>query len=316
MVDLNKEIKLGDLFKRGPKEPKDAGDAVAAATEAPTVEAPAVEKQSGLKKEIKLPFGRGSKEPKATKEPKAAKEPKSPKEPKAPRQPRASRGKRGSAGMPPRPQVPLMRAFDLLPKEDPRGGGRRPNPVQLVLAVVALLLFAGMGTAFLLASSDLSAKEQTANSLREQLAALNQPQEDPADADPADQQLVEERKSRTGALAAAIAQRVAWDRLLREVSLVLPEDVWLDTLTAKSPAATTAAAAVPPPATGTTANTFTLTGYTYEQDSVAELLARLSVVPELSGVALASSTRAEVGGKEVVQFSINANVKAGAGASA
>jgi Tfp pilus assembly protein PilN len=149
-----------------------------------------------------------------------------------------------------------------------------------------------------------------------QLAALDQPQEDPAAVDPADQQLVEERTSRTGALAAAIAQRVAWDRLLREVSLVLPEDVWLDTLTAKSPVAAASAAVVPPAGGSATANTFTMTGYTYEQDSVAELLARLAVVPELSNVALASATRAEVGGREVVQFSINAEVKSGGGASA
>ena len=265
-----------------------------------------------LNKEIKLSFRRGPKEPKEAK----AKEPKEPKgakvkEPKAAKPPKAPRVKRGAATAPAVPQVPLMRAFDLLPKDDPRAGRRRPNPVQLVLAVAGLVLFAGLASAFLLLSADVSAKEQTVNSLREQLAALHQPQEDPGRVDPADQQLVEERTSRTGALAAAISSRVAWDRLLREVSLVLPEDVWLDTLTAKSPGATATAVGAAPPAAG--ANTFTLTGYTYEQDSVAELLARLAVVPELTNVALASATRTEIGGNDVVQFSIVAQVKAGSG---
>lgn len=305
MVDLNKEIKLGDLFKRRAKQPTEGVDVAEAA-----VPAPAPEKKSALRKEIKLSFGRRAKEPKVPKQAKVEEE-------TAAKPPRALRAKRRTAPAPAAPHVPLMRAFNLLPKEDPRAASRRPNPVQLVLALVALVLLAGLASAFLLVSSDVSAKEQTANSLREQLAALDQPQEDPADVDPADQQLVEERTSRTGALAAAISSRVAWDRLLREVSLVLPEDVWLDTLTATSPAATATAAAAAPPAPGaTTANTFTMTGYTYEQDGVAELLARLSVVPELSNVALASATRAEVGGKEVVQFSINAQIRPDGGGAA
>ena len=295
MVDLNKEIKLGDLFKRPSKQPKGPADVAVAAAPAP-----AAEKKSALRKEIKLSFRR---EPKAPEESKAAREPKASKPPKAPRV------KRGAPTAPAAAQVPLMRAFNLLPKDDPRASTRRPNVAQLVLAVVALVLFAGLASAFLLVSSEVSAKEQTVNGLREQLAALDQPQVEPAGTDPADQQLVEERTSRTGALAAAIASRVAWDRLLREVSLVLPEDVWLDTLTAKSPTASASVTAAPPAGGSSGANTFTLTGYTYEQDSVAELLARLAVVPELSNVALASATRAEVGGKDVVQFSITAQVK-------
>jgi len=37
------------------------------------------------------------------------------------------------------------------------------------------------------------------------------------------------------ALSAALTSRVAWDRVFREFSLVLPDDVWLTTLSAKSP---------------------------------------------------------------------------------
>ena len=301
MVDLNKEIKLSDLFKRREKPAAESTDVQA--TEA----APETEKKSALKKEIKLPFGRGSKTPG---EPKEGARPKKRKEPKEPRVPKAKRA-RGAAAAP-LPELPLMRAFNLLPKDDPREAGRRPGVAQLALGVATLLMILGLGSAFLLLSSDVSAKEVEANSLREQLAALDQPQEEPAGVDPADQQLVDEQKSRTGALAAAIATRVAWDRLLREVSLVLPDDVWLDQLTAKSPAASAAAAAIPGTAPATS-SAFTLTGYGYKQDDVAELLARLSVVPELSQVALVSSARAEIADKEVVQFSITATVQPGGG---
>ena len=304
MVDLNKEIKLSDLFKRREKPAAEPTE-----VEETTEAAPEPEKTSALKKEIKLPFGRGSKTPA---EPKAAKKPK---EPKAPKEARVPKTKRARAAAAPVPELPLMRAFNLLPKDDARDAGRRPGVAQLALGVATLLVILGLGSAFLLLSSDVSAKEVEANSLREQLAALNQPQQEPAGVDPADQQLVDEQKSRTGALAAAIATRVAWDRLLREVSLVLPDDVWLDQLTAQSPAASAAAAAIPG-TTPATSSAFTLTGYAYEQDDVAELLARLSVVPELSQVALVSSARAEIADKQVVQFSITATVLPGGGGTA
>jgi hypothetical protein len=95
------------------------------------------------------------------------------------------------------------------------------------------------------------------------------------------------RTTRVTALASALGQRVAWDRLLREVSQVVPSDVWLLNLNAQAPSlgAAAAAAAVP----GTVTQTFTITGCTYSQDSVARFLARLGVVPDLSGMTLGKS---------------------------
>ena len=66
--------------------------------------------------------------------------------------------------------------------------------------------------------------------------------------------------ARIGALSAALSGRVAWDRVLRQVSLVLPEDVWLSNLSAAAPDTTQAAA---------TGSGFTLTGATYSQNGVA-----------------------------------------------
>ena len=91
-MDLKKEIKLSDLFKR---KPKDTADETVAVDEEPK------EKGSGLKREIS--FRR--RKDKAPKEPKAAKEPKE----------KRAKGKAKDA--PALPEVPLMRAFDLLPRE-------------------------------------------------------------------------------------------------------------------------------------------------------------------------------------------------------
>ena len=57
-----------------------------------------------------------------------------------------------------------------------------------------------------------------------------------------DDALAAEKGARVGALSAALTSRIAWDRVLRQVSLVLPEDVWLTSLSATAP---TAAAPAP-----------------------------------------------------------------------
>jgi Tfp pilus assembly protein PilN len=107
-----------------------------------------------------------------------------------------------------------------------------------------------------------------------------------------------------------LASRTSWDRVLREFSLVLPTDVWLTTLIAKSPISPITNAA-----TGsTTPSQFTITGRTYSHDGVARLLSRLQVIPDLTNVQLISSTLSLVGKQQVVDFSIVADIKAPAGA--
>ena len=290
MPNWNQEIKLSSLFKRTPKAPKPE-----AAPEEPN--APR-ERKSLFKKELSL--GRRGGE---AKEPKAAKTPKEPKAAKA------RRGKGGAAAV---PQIPLMRAFDLLPKDNERQSkGRRPSTAQLILAVAALVVIGAIGSMFMLMSAGVADKRAERDALREQLAALNVPAEEPQAEDQT--ALVQERDARTGALSSALGARVAWDRLLREFSLVLPEDVWLTSLNATgTPKADPAA-----PATDTAkTSAFTINGYTHEQDGVARLLARLSVLPELSSVQLLSSARTKVGEDDVVQFTIAATVKPGGGATA
>ena len=113
------------------------------------------------------------------------------------------------------------------------------------------------------------------------------------------------------ALSAALASRVSWDRVFREFSLVLPDDVWLTELSAKSPIspATNASSS-----TGTgTPSEFTITGRTYSHDGVARLLSRLQVVPDLTNVQLVSSTLAKVGNQDVVEFSIAADITSASG---
>lgn len=338
MPDWKKEIKLSDLVARKPKKKK-AEEFVAEPEAAP---APEAGKQSLLKKEISFSLRRKDKAPK---EPKAAKAPKEPKDAAAPKPSRAERrlarqeareaakaeklakknapkepkepkeARRARRAAPPVPAVPVMRAFNLLPQENVRGAGaNRPNTAQLVLAVVALVAFAGLAAYFLMLNAGVADKRSEADSLRAAVAASPglEPQV-PPDAE-ANTQLQQEQEARTTALAAALGRRVAWDRLLREFSLVVPEDVSLTKLSASGGGVPdpTAPAGTPP-----SESIFTIEGYTQSQEAVARLLSRLSVLPELSTVDLESSVATEFGqtGTRIFQFVIRTIVKPTSGST-
>jgi Tfp pilus assembly protein PilN len=227
-----------------------------------------------------------------------------------------------------------MRAVNLLPREtkQPR---KRLSPVgQLALVapcVVAGLLVAG----YLLASSSVNSNRSTLQALQDELASLPTPKAVEPQQNPA---LASERQLRIAALGAALQSRLVWDRVLREISAVLPSDVWLTTMSAKAPelpvtvaapGAAPAGSTTPPSATDTTATTTTTTttaaaaaapppstpqpmtfaGYTYSQEGVARLLSRLAVVPALQNVQLVSSTQTLVGDQQVISFSIEADVR-------
>ena len=265
-IDLKKEIKLSDVFKRrDDAAPKDGAPPQNAAAPAPPPE------------------------------------------------------KRTPKAVPAVPQLPLMRAFNLMPTEEAREKKGRRSTASIALAIVAVLLFGALGSLFLVSSGAVAEKKAERDELRTKLAALNVPAKAPEEEQAPE--LAAEEQARTTELATALQSRVAWDRLLRDFALVLPDDVWLTTLVAKgaprdasaaAPAPAAGDAAAPAPAAGD-AYVFNINGYTHEQEGVARLLARLSVLPELASVSLVSSTRTQVNEQEVVQFTISATVKQGAG---
>ena len=106
----------------------------------------------------------------------------------------------------------------------------------------------------------------------------------------------------------ALTRRVAWDRILREISLVLPEDVWLKSMSATSPTPASSAPA-PVSAPGLPPTLMTIEGSTYSHDAVARLITRLSVIPDLKNVWLTKSELGIFGGRPVVSFTILADVR-------
>jgi Tfp pilus assembly protein PilN len=199
-----------------------------------------------------------------------------------------------------------MRAVNLLPKEDTQSRRKQTSwPVVIGLAGAAVVM-AALGAGLLQAKGAVSERQDEFVAANAELASLPTQAAQPADKSA---QLAAERVKRAAALSSAFSYHVSWDRVLRRFALVLPDDVWLTSLTATAPKTPgpAVAAAVP----GAAPTGFTITGHTYSQEGVARLLARLSVLPDLANVQLQTSVLGEIGERPVIQFTILANVRAG-----
>jgi Tfp pilus assembly protein PilN len=200
-----------------------------------------------------------------------------------------------------------MRAVNLLPRDDGQQKKKAQNYPALVSTGLSVLVIGLLGVMYFSAKSTAEQKDLALQDAQAELALLPTPA-DSAAKTASQRQLTSERDQRVGALTSALTHRVAWDRVLREISLVLPEDVWLKDFAAVSPHPANASPA-PLAAAGQPPTLLTINGYTYSHDAVARLMTRLAVIPELQNVWLQQSSRSEVGGRSLVAFTIKADVR-------
>jgi Tfp pilus assembly protein PilN len=190
-----------------------------------------------------------------------------------------------------------MRAVNLLPQDERRKGLEEGARAPLLVAAggIALVTIAATFVASL-SSVSASGTRSDVESVEAAINALPKPPEQAV----SQNTLVQERSQRVSALAQALSGRVAFDRLFRQISYVLPEDAWLTQLDATAPASSTdpAAAAGTPPGDAAAATDVTLQGGTWSHEQVAVVLARLAAVPSLTDVRLTGSTRVEPGQAE------------------
>jgi Tfp pilus assembly protein PilN len=215
-----------------------------------------------------------------------------------------------------------MRAVNLLPPDERRKGLEESARKPLLLAGGGIAVVTVLATLVaVLASLEASDTRSRLDAVEAEIAALPEPQVPALDAST----LAQERTDRVSALAAALTGRVAFDRLLRQVSLVLPEDAWLTRLDAAAPIPT--APATPGSGAGAasadSAPGVTIEGATWSHDRVAVVLARLSAIPTLQDVRLTGTTRvapqgSSAGGDEepqpgkpFVTFVVSADVSTG-----
>jgi Tfp pilus assembly protein PilN len=210
-----------------------------------------------------------------------------------------------------------MRAVNLLPRQQVTRTRERTNTVALGAGIGAAVVVLVLAAGFLLANRSENRQRDALSTARAVLAATPSHHVS-AQTNAFRSSILNQREQRSLALAAAIGKRVSWDRILRRTALVLPDDVWLTNVTGTMPLEPTAATVT----TSTTssalpaaATAFTLQGSTYSQASVARLLARLQVVPDLENVQLQSSTASVIGTQRVINFTIVSDIRKGRGAS-
>jgi Tfp pilus assembly protein PilN len=205
-----------------------------------------------------------------------------------------------------------MRAINLLPRDEKRRAGPALPTAVAVTALVSLtvvtVLLCGL---FLSAHGNVSARQLELTQKDAELAAIPVPAQSQLQQQDA---LVADKQARVAALNTALSRRIAWDRILREFALVLPDDVWLLSMSATAPtlatvAPNTTSASSTAPALGGQLG-FNIEGHTYSHDAVARLLSRLSVIPDLERVQLVTSEETVLGTRTAIHFKIAANVRA------
>jgi hypothetical protein len=215
-----------------------------------------------------------------------------------------------------------MRAVNLLPKDAQTGGKsiRQEDPAVVVGSALGAVVMIALIASFMTAHSKASAQQKDLDKARIELAQLSEKRK-------AEQAKIKPVKRPTGpitpivpppaitgqeatwlsSVTTVLGQRIAWDRVIRDVSLVMPNDVTLTGMTMTAP---TVVAGAAPASQG-----FTITGSAYSYDSVARLLSRLALVPDLSDVTLANTaagTATPGSSSAAVQFNISATIKGGA----
>jgi Tfp pilus assembly protein PilN len=145
--------------------------------------------------------------------------------------------------------------------------------------------------------SDVATATATRDGLRDQLGAFQAAQARDA-----------AQEVRTGAVVGLVTGRVNWERLIRDLSAVMPEQVWLTNLKGQTEVAATptaATAAAPNVNVATVPQGIHLDGYAYTQEQVAQLMARAATVPGLGEPRLASSEVQAGDQKDVIHFVID-----------
>jgi len=215
-----------------------------------------------------------------------------------------------------------MRAVNLLPRQQVELKSERRNTPALIAGIGGAVLLLVLVGGFLLANRSVDRQRQNLASARAVLATTPAHHVS-AETNAFRSAVLNQREERSLALAAAISKRVAWDRILRRMALVLPDDVWVTSVSGSMPLVSTAAVpgTVPTAAAPTsgalpaTPTALTLEGYTYSQAGVARLLERLQVLPDLKNVQLQSSVKKVIGSQTVVNFTIVSDIRKGRGAS-
>ena len=185
-----------------------------------------------------------------------------------------------------------MRPVNLIPPEDRRGerAPLRTGPLAYVIVGVLLLGFIGVYMVVTTGNS-ISERKVEVEGLEQQLASSSAR----AQALQTFSNFASLEQSRTLTVSDLARSRFDWERVLRELALVIPADVSLDTLNGSVSGSASGDAAAPESgasAEGINAPTLRMSGCGDGHESVARFVAALRDIDGVTRVGLANSTEA------------------------
>jgi len=199
-----------------------------------------------------------------------------------------------------------MKRINLLPPEQRVKASRERGLLWAILILVAIVV--ALGLVYVWQNGQVNDKQAELDGLNAEIAVVQQQ----IDALAPYAAIQTTRTAMTETAKGIYNARVPWATILQQVSLVIPENVRLQTLTGTVPAAMLPGPATPPVAGAATADV-SFAGTTYTHKDVAEFMTRLGLIPQLSNVQLASSTgvaaTTTTGTTPTVTFTVTATLR-------
>lgn len=184
-----------------------------------------------------------------------------------------------------------MRPVNLIPPEDRRGerAPMRAGPLAYILVAALLVAFIG-SYLYVSAGNDVSEREAELASLEQQLASSQAR----ADALQSFTDFASLEQARTATVTGLARSRFDWERVLRELALVIPGDVSLTSLTGSAGGEQAAAAGGSADGAASAESlqvpNLTMVGCATSHQSVARMVAALKDIDGVTRVGLGSST--------------------------
>jgi Tfp pilus assembly protein PilN len=201
-----------------------------------------------------------------------------------------------------------MKRINLLPQEERVKASRERGLIWAILILVAVVVV--LGLVYVKARSDVSSKENELAAIQAETATV---QAKIAALSPY-AALQAQRTAMTDNAKAIYESSVPFSILLQELSLVIPENVRLQTLTATVPATMLPGAAAGATAPAAASVDVTFSGQTEKHRDVAEFMTRLGLLPQLKNITLTSSTATSAGTSTTTtvnykQFTVTAGLR-------
>ena len=197
-------------------------------------------------------------------------------------------------------RTPVLPRVNLLPPEIREAARFRRFQLAMVGAGVAAVAIVGAlyysaHSSVSTAKSDLSAAQATQSNLQNQLSSLQSVRD-----------VYDQVAAKKAMLAHAMGPEIRWSFYLTDLSLKVPDHVWLSSVNATetTPGSATPAAAAVGSAAVTPAGIGTITfgGVAFNHDDVATWLDTLAKERGYTNVYFTNSTKAKIGPRDVVNF--------------